>query len=185
MGLGTDPGGYLLKGNVVPERGLARPALAGTRGLDGTLVDAAGELPEAHAPLAETRRELLLREPLYVTHGGDAHLRQHALRGLADAWDLADRKSDKECLDLMWPDDEAAVGLAPVAGDLGEELVRCHASRGGEVRLLADLAPDHLGCLCGGGDARQLMRDVEVDLVEREPVHQGRGPLYKVAPVLS
>src|SRR5258708_7361519 len=131
MGLGTDPGGDFLKQNVVRERGLARPALAGTRGLDGTLVDAAGELPEAYAPLAETRRELLLREPLYVTHGGDAHLRQHALRGLADAGDLADRKSDQECLDLMGPDDEAAVRLAPVAGDLGEELVLRPTCRGG------------------------------------------------------
>src|SRR5258708_22286055 len=154
MGLGTDAGGGFLKQNVVRERGLARPALAGTRGLDGALVDAAGELPKAHAPLAETRRELLLREPLYVTHGGDAHLRQHALRGLADAGDLADRKSDKECLDLMWPDDEAAVGFAPVAGDLGEELVRCHASRGGEVRLLANLAPDHIGSRRGGCASR-------------------------------
>ena len=41
----------------------------------------------------------------------------------ADAGDASDGEGEEEGLDFVWLDDEEAVGLAPVGGDLGEELV--------------------------------------------------------------
>src|ERR1051325_10882623 len=173
--------GHLVQRDVLRERVLARPRLALARRHDGRLVDAAGELPEAGAPFAEARDELLIREALQIVHRRDAHLDQHGLGRLADAGDLAHGEADQEALHLVGADHEAAVRLLPVRGDLGEELVGGDAGGGGERRLRADLAADRLRGLRGGGDAGQLLRHVEVRLVEGARFDQRRVALEEGA----
>ena len=111
-------------------------------------------------------------ERAQVGDGGDAQLGEPRLHDLADAGQAPDRQRREEGLDLVRADHEQAVGLAPVRGDLGQELVRRDAGRGGELRLLADRGADRLGGRGGGGQAGLGRGDVEVGLVERQRLDQ-------------
>src|SRR4051812_22093306 len=131
------------------------------------LVDSACELVEPRSPFAEPRDELRLFELTQVTHRLDFHLEENRLGRFPDAGDLANGEGNEELVDLMRLDDEQPVRLAPVGCDLREELVRRDSRGRSEVRLFADLASYRFGCLGGSGNARELVRDVEVCLIER------------------
>ncbi len=131
------------------------------------LVQAAPELPEAHLELDQRARP-------EVSDRRHPHRGESGAGGLADTGELADRQRGEERLDLLRPDDEQAVGLLPVGGDLGEELVRRDAGRGGEGGLFADLAPDDARRLGRGREAGELLGDVEVGLVERQRLDERR-----------
>src|SRR5262245_1107897 len=70
----------------------------------------------------------------------DAELLKLPAGHLADAPDPADRQWIEELLDLARYDDDEAIWLAKVAGDLGDELARSNADR----RDQADIATDVL-----------------------------------------
>ena len=89
-------------------------------------------------------------------------------RDFADAGEAFDGERREKGVDVFGLDDEEAVGLAPVGGDLGEELVGGDAGGGGEVELVADGVADGAGDFGGGGEAALVFGDVEVGLVERE-----------------
>ncbi len=74
----------------------------------------------------------------------------------------------RKVFDFVGLDDEEAVWLAPVGGDLGEELVGGDAGGGGEVEFVADLLADGAGNAGGGGEAGLVFGDVEVGFVEGE-----------------
>jgi hypothetical protein len=57
-------------------------------------------------------------------------------------------------------DDEEAVGLAPVGGDLGEEFVGGDSGGGGEVEFFADLLANRCGYACGCGEVGLVFGDV-------------------------
>ena len=71
--------------------------------------------------------------------GANAVGLQRRLRDLADAPDLADRQRIEDLLLVLLGDDDEAVGLPQVRGQLGEELVRGDADGGRQLGLLADL----------------------------------------------
>ncbi len=112
-------------------------------------IDAPGQLGQALAPTAEGACQLQRRQLAQLGDGIDAKIGQPALPDLADSGQQADRQRCQESLHLAGPDHKQAVGLAPVRGDLGQELVWRHAGRGGQAKLVADGDADRLGN--GGG----------------------------------
>ena len=60
-------------------------------------------------------------------------------------------RGEQKGVDFLGLDDEEAVGLAPVGGDLGEEFVGRDSGGGGEVEFFADLLADGAGYAGGGG----------------------------------
>ena len=68
-----------------------------------------------------------------------------------DAGETFDGERREEGVDVFGLDDEEAVGLAPVGGDLGEEFVGGDAGGGGEVELVANGVADGAGDFGGGG----------------------------------
>src|SRR4051812_12247810 len=79
---------------------------------------------------------------------------------------------DLERLDEARPhlrcDDELAVWLAVVGGELGQEFVVGYPGRGSEPGALQDRRPDLGGDPAGPGNALQVLGEVEIGLVERE-----------------
>ena len=93
------------------------------------MVDAARELVEPQAIASEMGFECSQFEGVQVSDRLYADLLEACFGDLADAGDAADRQRRKEAVEVLGLDDEEAVGLAPVGGDLGEELVRRYARR--------------------------------------------------------
>jgi hypothetical protein len=69
-------------------------------------------------------------------------------------------------------DHEQAVRLAPVGGDLGQELVRSHARGRGQVGFRANLGADGLRHRGGAGQPGPVLADVEIGLVQRQWLDQ-------------
>src|SRR3989475_12578320 len=88
----------------------------------------------------------MIRRPPRSTLFPYTTLFRSLLRGhRADAPQRLDRELLQELLDSLRGNHGEAVGLLPAGGDLGEELVRRHARRGGEPELAADALLDALG----------------------------------------
>ena len=141
-------------------------------GLHRMVVDAVREFVQAPSPAAEALFERRGAERAQVRHRRHAEFGELGFHHLADARQPADGQGREEGFDLVRADHEQAIGLAPVRGDLREELVRRDAGRRGEFGFLADLRADRLR---GGGRARQAgegLGDVEVGLVERQRFDQ-------------
>jgi hypothetical protein len=102
------------------------------------LVDAERKFVQALAPAPEAPYQFGGAEQAQLRDRRHAQLRQVLLHHLADARQLRHRQRREEGFDLRRLDHELAVRLAPVAGDLRQELVRRDACRGGELRLFAD-----------------------------------------------
>src|SRR5829696_9715970 len=81
-------------------------------------------------------------------------------------------------------DDEQAIGLALVGGELRQELVVRHAGGGGQAGLDAYPGADLLGDLPGVWHALQIVRYVQIGLVQRERLHEA-GVLREDAPDLE
>ncbi|MNF96253.1 hypothetical protein D3C84_790360 [compost metagenome] len=60
----------------------------------------------------------------------------------------------------------------PVAGDLGEKLVRRHPGRHGDVQLIGYPPPDVLGNARGAPTEMRAVRHVEVGLIEGKRLDQ-------------
>ncbi len=87
---------------------------------------------------------------------------------------LADRQRVEHGVDLLRPHHDEAVGLAQVGGDLGDELVGCHAHGGSEPGTLADQALDLARDVFAVTQRARPRRDVKERLVERQALHQRR-----------
>src|SRR6516162_11338791 len=87
------------------------------------------------------------RHPPNVTDRPGAELLQ-SLAGVAPhAPQAADRQGIEKLLHAGGVDDDKAIGLLQIAGDLGQELVLRHADRGHKANALADLGLDSPGNL--------------------------------------
>ncbi|MCY1534368.1 hypothetical protein D9M68_697380 [compost metagenome] len=91
---------------------------------------------------------------------------------LADPVDAIDRQRGDEGIDRRRADHEQAVGLVPVAGDLGDELARPHAGRNGHADLVAHALADFFGNAGGAAGMARAEADVEVGLVQRQRFDQ-------------
>ena len=89
-------------------------------------------------------------------------------------WNLPTGRASTKAGPILRRDDEQPVRLAVVGGQLGQELVVGDPGRGGQRRLGLDAGPDALRDLGRGGDALQVLGDVEIGLVERERLDQRR-----------
>lgn len=85
---------------------------------------------------------------------------------------LGHRQLGDEPVDLLRGNHEQPVRLAPVAGDLGQELVRRDARRNGDVQLLGHPAADVLGNPRGATGEMRRSADVQVGLVQRKRLDQ-------------
>jgi len=109
------------------------------RGRSGTTrrsVLAARDGVIVRAGLAEILLQEFERLRLQVGAGMDAEPLHLGFRRRPDAVELADRQYLDEGLAFLRRDDELAVGLAMVRGELGQELVVGDAGRGGEAGFL-------------------------------------------------
>ena len=88
-------------------------------------------------------------------------------------WKRPTGKPSTKAAPMLRRDDELAVGLALVRGELGEELVVGDAGRGGEAGLREDAGADLLGRRRRGGDAAPVLGHVEIGFVERQRLDQG------------
>ena len=146
--------------------------LRGTVRLNGIVVDAAGKFVETHAVAAKALLESGEVEGSDVAYRADVDFCQAARGYFAHAGNALDRERREEVEDLGGPDDEEAVGLAPVGGDLGEELVGGYSGGGGEVLFGADLLANGLGDFGGSGKVGFIFGDVEIGFVEGERFDQ-------------
>ena len=134
--------------------------------LDKAAFDALGEYDEPAEPFARPAAgEVLVPGNTNIDELRDAYGAQ-LLRGhRADAPERLDRQLLQEALDALGRDDGEPVGLFPAGGDLGEELVRRHAGRGGEIQLFSYFILDPARDVHRQRLAPAVLRDVEVRLV--------------------
>ena len=151
---------------------LATHRLALPLGDDGPIVDAASEVVEDAAHLAELLGQVAQREALQVGPGEDAHAVHVLGRLLPHAPDALHVQLVDELLGPVGMDDAEAVGLAVVAGYLGQELAVTDTGRCREARLVLDALLDLAGTVDGQGDAPLVVGHVEESLVEREGLDQ-------------
>ncbi|MNM85876.1 hypothetical protein D3C81_980140 [compost metagenome] len=130
------------------------------------LVDAACTPIQTAAEAAEQGFQLFQRQLTQVTDGGDVQRRQLAGHHLAHARDAIDRQGRQELFDTRRRHHELAIGLAPVGGHLGQELVRGDAGRGGEPGDFTDLRADGAGNLGGDATTGRRRGHVQVGLVQ-------------------
>ncbi len=142
--------------------------LCGAVGDDRAVVDAASELVEAETVTAEPGFESGEVFGAEVAYGFDVQVFEIFFGDFAYAGYASDGKGQQEGICFLRLDDEEAVGLAPVGGDLGEEFVGGYAGRGGEVELVADLLADGAGYAGRCGESGFVFGDVEIGLVEGE-----------------
>src|SRR3546814_330641 len=115
-------------GSVRPTQGRTLAVMQVSGGSQSfNVVNALRAQVQAPAEAAEAQLQFLRGKPAQVADGGDAQVGQLLLHHLAHAGDLRHRQRREERLDLRRPHHEHAVGLVPVRGDLGQELVRRHA----------------------------------------------------------
>ena len=93
----------------------------------------------------------------------------------ADAIDLAHRQGPDLRLHVFGPDHRDAIGLVEFAGHLGKQLVRRHADRAGQARLLEDGALDQPRQRAAAfALAPGHVREIDVDLVHATIFHHRR-----------
>ncbi|CAH0323954.1 hypothetical protein SRABI123_05759 [Pseudomonas sp. Bi123] len=85
---------------------------------------------------------------------------------------FAHRQPADEVFHLIGRDHEQAIGLLPVAGDLGKKLVRRHAGRHGDVQLIGHPTTNILGDSRGAAAKMRTLRHVEVSLVQGKRLDQ-------------
>ena len=141
------------QGDIVFESVLGRNLQGGPIRLHRMLVDALRQLMQAAAPAAETLFQFGQRQRAQVAHGGNVERGQFRLHHLAHAGQPAHFQWGEETFDLVRTHHEQTIGLAEVRGDLGQELVRRHACRGGQLRLFAYRRADRLRRGGGRGQA--------------------------------
>ena len=105
-----------------------------------------------------------------------AHAKRFETRGgdLADAKQTRYRQFDDEGVDRLRRHHEQAIRLVPVAGDLGNELVRRHPGGHRQADLVAHAGADLLGHARGAAGAAVDSGDVEIGFVERQRLDQRR-----------
>src|SRR5215472_8632720 len=143
-------------------------------GADGPFVDAARGpvIIGAHFP------EMLLQElqglALEIEPGFYAETRHLPRGGGPDAMKLPDRQGLDERRAHFRGDDKQPVRLAVVVSELGEELVVGDPGRRREPGFDADFSPDFFRDLRRRNDALEVIRDVEIGLVERQRLDDRR-----------
>ena len=163
------------QGGQVLEKGvLGADRLADAVGPDRALVHATRD----PVVVGATPAELLLQERHalrpQVEPGADAEPVHLGRRHRADGMEPAHIEGLDEGGAAAGRDHEQPVRLAVVGGELGEELVIGHPGRGGQPRPFANAGPDRLGDLRRRRDALQVLGDVEVGLVQRQWLDDGR-----------
>ena len=140
--------------------------------LHRSLVDAAAQFVQALAEAPEALRQLEHREGAQIGAARHPHGAEALGGRLAHAEDASHRQRRDEGIDLLGQHHEIAVGLVPVAGHLGQELVRRHPRGDRDADLGAhaptDVARDQRGAAMAG--ARRA--HVEEGFVQRQRLHQ-------------
>ena len=146
--------------------------LAAAVHLHGTFVDAVGQAPQALTETAELAHQRQLVPVPQIQTGANSQARQLVSGDLADAMQLVHRQLCDEIIDLIRGNHEQPVGFAPVAGDLGQELVRRDASRHGDVQLLRHTTANFLGDARGAAGKMRRVTDIQIRLVQRQRLDQ-------------
>ena len=127
---------------------------------------------QALAPASESSLQLCRAAGAQLPNGDDTELAEPAFHDPADAVQLCDRQWREKRLYLCRANDELAVGLAPVRGNLGQELVRRDTRRCGQPRFVPYRLSNrqrHRGC---AGQRQPVFGDVQVGLVQGQRFHQ-------------
>ena len=140
--------------------------LAAAAGLHRSVVIAPGQMVEPLPETAEVVGQLQPGQLLQIAAGLDAQRGELVLGDPADAGNALHRQRGDEIVHLIRSDHEQPVGLAPVAGHLGQEFVRRHPGGHGDVDGLAHLAADRLGDARGAVGVQWALGDVEKGLVQ-------------------
>jgi hypothetical protein len=162
-------------GDIDAERLFLADALGFAIGCDGAVVDAECQAPEVIALVgADAAVEYIFVELAQVCERFDTKAVQ-LRRGLgADAPDLVDWQRRKDRLEVFARDDGETVGLVHVAGELGEELVRCHADRRGQASFCSDARSKRARDGDGVAEEGLARGDVEERLVDAQWFNERR-----------
>src|SRR5580658_4934125 len=158
LGLGQQ---YILLERILGGDRLGRPV-----GYDWDFVDSPCQFVEALSVAAKMRSQLFESACPYLSDQTQSELSKLLLRHLANSWNAADRQRCKEVFDLGGLDHKQPVRLAPIGGDLRQELVGGNAGRSGQVEFFADLLPDGAGNLCGCDKPGLVFGDIEIGFIE-------------------
>ena len=138
------------------------------------VVDAARDPVVVAAGLAEVRLHEVERLVAHVEAGAEPERVHLRARRRPDAVEFADRQR----FDERWPhfrrDDELAVRLAVVGGELRQELVVGDAGGGVEAGHFLDLRADRERDVARQRDALQVFGDVKIGFVERQRLDDRR-----------
>ena len=138
----------------------------------GTLVDTAAGVVEVVCRLAEMRDQFLQRQAAQVC----PHMNPqppHAFRSPGShAIEPAHRQGGDKFRTLPGPDNEHAIRLVLVGGNLGQEFVVADTGTGGQARLLPDRRADQAGHLDRTAYGQPVPRDIEIGLVQRQWLDQ-------------
>lgn len=98
--------------------------------------------------------------------------RQFFSSDLADAMQLAHGQRRNKVLHLIRGDHKQSIGLFPVAGDLGQELVRRHPRRNRDMQLIGDPPTDILGNTRGAAAEMRAIGNIQIGFVQRQRFDQ-------------
>src|SRR5690606_21100627 len=140
--------------------------------LHRALVDAMGEPPEPLAEGAEITQQIQAIARTQVGAGPNAHALKLLGGDTPHTVQLSDRQAKHELVYLRRRDHEQAIGLLPVTGDLGEELVGRNARRDGDAQLLPDAPTNVLGDTRGAAGEVLATGYVEKGFIEGKRLDQ-------------
>ncbi|MNE34091.1 hypothetical protein D3C80_1277990 [compost metagenome] len=137
-----------------------------------TIIDTPRQPPQTLAKTAELTGQRQATPVAQLQAISDTQATELVRSHLAHAVQFADRQRSNKRFDFVGRDHKQAVGLAPITGDLGQELVRRHPGRHGDVQLLSNPAANIRGnprCATGKPGA---VRDIQVGFVQRQGLDQ-------------
>ncbi len=171
----------ILQQQILRERVFRRNRLHRLIRLHRSLIDAARTIEQAPAERSEARLQFLQRQRTQIAHRRDAQLGQLGRHHLAHARHAVHRQRRQELLDAMRWHHELPIRLAPIRGDLGQELVRRDPRGRRQLRLLADLRADDLCNLRRHRHAALVLGHIEIRFIQRQRLHQLRMPQENLA----
>ena len=148
--------------------------LAGSPSWTGSASTPARPVDERRAVLAEPPHDEVRRQRRQVADRPHAVVGERDRGLLADAPQPRDRQRREERRLLAERHDDQPVGLAQVRRDLGHELRRRDADRGGQPDLRPDVGLDPPGDRRAVAEQRRRPGDVEERLVDRDRLDQRR-----------
>ena len=143
-------------------------------GFDGPIVDAVGELNQPVGEAADRISQLFRFDRTNVHYPLDPAGAQLAGGDGSHAPQRIDRKLLQKWFDAIGMNHREAIRLLPARRDLREKFVRRHAGRRRQARLLEDALLQPPGNRGPQRLCPRILRHVEIGLVERQRLDEGR-----------